>query len=471
MRRCNPAVAARTGLSVLLILFICLSAGIDSARGADADWATAITGVAEKSIPAVAHINITQTREVAAPPPFGAPFPFDFFGGPGPKKLKRTLRGIGSGVIVKPDGYILTNNHVVAGATTIQVVLPSGEEYRAKVIGTDPKTDLAVIKVPVKRQLPYLRFGNSDKVVVGQWVVAIGHPRGLSQSVSQGIISATHRRGITDPSSYQDFLQTDAAINPGSSGGPLLNLGGEVIGINAVIASESGGFEGIGFSIPSNIAVYVMNELIAHGKVERGWLGVSVQDVTYELARKSGLPKAQGALVMEATKGGPAEKAGLKKGDIILEFNGHPVPDSAFLRNDVAVTKSGAAAKLTVLRDGKRITVPVTIGSQATASKLMSATVKKRLGVVVRPVSEKETEKFGLPESPGVAVKSVDKKGPFGRAGIETGDILLEIQGEPISGVDSFDQLISAVPPGSRIRITVLDHRTGKVGEIGINLK
>jgi len=469
MHRCKSSIAARRGL-IALVFFLSVPISFQSAWGQNVDWTTAITRVAEKSIPAVAHINITQTREVAAPF-FGAPFPPDFFGGPGPKKFKRTLRGIGSGVIIKPDGYILTNNHVVEGATTIQVVLPSGEEYRAKVIGKDPKTDLAVIKVPAKNQLPFLKFGNSDNVVVGQWVIAIGHPRGLSQSVSQGIVSATHRRGITDPSTYQDFLQTDAAINPGSSGGPLLNLSGEVIGINAVIASASGGFEGIGFSIPSNIAVYVMNELITHGKVERGWLGVSVQDVTYELARKSGLKKNAGALVIEITQGSPAEKAGLKKGDIILEYNGRPVSDSAFLQNDVAVAKSGSSVKLAVLRDGKRITVPVTIGSQATASKLMAASVKKRLGIDVRPVSEKETEKFGLPENPGVAVKSVDKRGPLGREGIESEDILLEIEGEPISGPDAFDQFISAIPSGSKIVITVLDHRTGQVGSISVKLK
>jgi serine protease Do len=351
------------------------------------------------------------------------------------------------------------------------VVLPSGEEYRGKVIGTDPKTDLAVIKVPATSQLPYVKFGDSDKLVVGQWVVAIGHPRGLDQTVTQGIISAKHRGGITDPSSYQDFLQTDAAINPGSSGGPLLNLYGEVIGINAVIASASGGFEGIGFTIPSNIAVHVMNQLIANGKVERGWLGVSIQNVTYDLARKSGLAKTEGALVAEVTKGGPAEKAGIKKGDIILEYNGRPVPDSGFLRNDVAVTKSGAEVKLIVLRDGKRITVPVTIGSQATASKLMAASAKDRLGVEVQPVSKKEIEKFDLGDNPGVTVKSVDKRGPLGRQGIERGDILLEIDGEPVSGVDSFDYFISAIPPGKEIVITVLDHRTGNVGDINVKLK
>lgn len=458
------------GLMVLSIAFMILNYLPATAYAAE-DLTTAITKVADQNIPTVAHINITQTSEVSPPASLNDPFFRHFFDGRTPKKSKRTLRGIGSGVIVKPDGYILTNYHVVHGATKIQVVLSNGEEYLGKVVGTDPKTDLAIIKIPTKNQLPYVKFGNSDKVVVGQWVVAIGHPRGLSQSVTQGIISAKHRGGMSEPSSYEDFLQTDAAINPGSSGGPLLTLSGEVIGINAVIASTSGGFEGIGFSIPSNIAVYVMNELIAHGKVDRGWLGVSVQNVTLDLARKAGLPKAQGALVIETTKGSPAEKAGLKKGDIILEYNGHPLPDSGFLRNDVAVTRSGSEVKLTVLRDGKKIIVPVIIGNQVTASKLMAASAKDRLGVEVRPVSKEEIDKFDLGENSGVAVKSIDRKGPLGREGIERGDILLEIDGEPISGVDSFDNLISAIPAGDKIVIAVMDFRTGQVGDVSIELK
>ena len=458
-------------LLYLIVALICLPLNMQSAQSESVDWKTAITRVAEKNIPAVVHINITQTREVAVPPFFSDPFFRDYFGGTPPKKFKRTLRGIGSGVIVKPDGHILTNNHVVEGATTIQVILPSGEEFRGKVIGTDPKTDLAVIKIPAKGPLPYVNFGNSDKVAVGEWVVAIGHPRGLDQTVTQGIISAKHRGGITDPSNYQDFLQTDTAINPGSSGGPLFNLSGEVIGINAVIASTSGGFEGIGFAIPSNIAVHVMDHLIANGKVERGWLGVSVRNVTYDLARKSGLSKAEGALIAETTRGGPAEKAGLKKGDIILEYNGRPVPDSGFLRNDVAVTKSGTEIKLIVLRDGKRITVPATVGSQATASKLMAAAAKGKLGAEVRPVSRKELDKFGLTDIPGVALKSVDSSGPLGREGIERNDIILGIDGEPVTGVDSFDYLISAIPPGSTVVLTVLDHRTSEVEDVTIKFE
>ena len=288
------------------------------AQAAPIDLSTAIVEIAKKTIPAVAHIEVTERQEVANPfMPFeGDPFFRYFFGNPNkmPKKFKREVKGLGTGMIIDARGHILTNFHVAGGATKIEVVLTNGRHYEAKLVGGDPKTDLAVIEIPTKEQLPYVTFGDSDKVEVGEWVVAIGHPRGLDQTVTQGIISAKHRRGITDPTSYQDFLQTDAPINPGNSGGPLLNLKGEVIGVNAAIASESGGSEGIGFAIPSNIALHISKLLIAHGKIERGWLGVGVQDLTQELAKSAGVETLKGAYIAEVVKGGPAEKAGMKKG-------------------------------------------------------------------------------------------------------------------------------------------------------------
>src|SRR5262249_14320561 len=238
-------------------------------------------------------------------------------------------------------GHIVTNSHVAAGASKMEVLLANGQKSSARLVGADPKTDLAVIKIEAKEPLPYVTFGDSDTVEVGEWVVAIGHPRGLDQTVTQGIISAKHRRGITDPSSYQDFLQTDAAINPGNSGGPLLNLRGEVIGINAAIASQTGGFEGIGFAIPSNMAVYAARALIAHGKVERAWLGVSVQDVTFELAKAIGLEAPKGVLVSDVVKGGPADQAGIKRGDVIMAYRDKEVTDADALRNAVATTSVG----------------------------------------------------------------------------------------------------------------------------------
>ncbi len=237
------------------------------------DLTTAIADVAQKAMPAVVHIEVTQ--RVQAPSPV---FPFEsdpffryFFGSPQrPRFEKRELRGIGTGMVIDSEGHILTNNHVVSGATKITIKMVSGEEFEGKIVGADPKTDLAVVKIKAFQNISYLKFGDSDRLRVGEWVVAIGNPRGLEQTVTAGIISAKHRTGITDPSSYQDFIQTDAAINPGNSGGPLLNLTGDVIGVNAAIVSESGGFEGIGFAIPSNMAAAVADALIKTGKVARG---------------------------------------------------------------------------------------------------------------------------------------------------------------------------------------------------------
>ena len=296
------------------------------------DLSTAIIEVAKRNIPSVAHIEVTERQEVENPLlPFQSdPFFRRFFDIPKmPKKFKRELKGLGTGMIIDSQGHILTNHHVAGGATKIEVLCPMDSRYPARLVGTDPKTDLAVIHISAKEPLPHVTFGDSDKVEVGEWVVAIGHPRGLDQTVTQGIISAKHRRGITDPSSYQDFLQTDAPINPGNSGGPLLNLQGEVIGVNAAIASESGGFEGIGFTIPSNMALHVARALIAYGKVERGWLGVTTQDLTPELAKSVQAETQKGALIVDVAKGGPAEKAGLKKNDVVIAYRGKEISDSS----------------------------------------------------------------------------------------------------------------------------------------------
>lgn len=330
-------------LSLVLLMAICAIVSPTPSQAAENpkpfDLSTAIIQVAKKNIPAVVHIEVTERREVANPMlPFESdPFFRRFFNIPKmPKKFKREVKGLGSGMIMDPKGYILTNHHVVGGATKIEVVLSDGRRFPAKLVGTDPKTDLAVIQISARDPLPHVVFGDSDKVEVGEWVVAIGHPRGLDQTVTHGIISAKHRRGITDPNSYQDFMQTDASINPGNSGGPLLNLKGEVIGVNAVIVSESGGFEGIGFTIPSDIALHTAKALIAHGKVERGWLGVSIKDLTPDEAKVLRLEGEKGALIAEVVKGGPAEKGGLRKNDLVLMFNGKKTPDASALRNEAA---------------------------------------------------------------------------------------------------------------------------------------
>jgi serine protease Do len=439
-------------------------------RNSPGDLTTAIVRVAKEVIPAVAHIEVTESQEVANPllPFENDPFFRHFFGIPKemPKKFKRELRGLGTGMIMDSEGHILTNNHVVGGATKIKVLLASGDEYPATVVGTDPKTDLGVIKISAKDPLAFVTFGNSDKVEVGEWVVAIGHPRGLDQTVTQGIISAKHRTGIMDPSSYQDFLQTDAAINPGNSGGPLLNLRGEVIGVNAAIVSQTGGFEGIGFAIPSNMALYIAKQLIAHGKVTRGWLGVSVQDLTPELAKSFGVEGTKGALIAQIFKGGPAEKAGMKKGDIIVAYGGKEIPNAATLRNEVAVSSIGQELKVSVLRSGKREELTVMIGNLEDATKILSSSVEERLGVKVRSVTAQEAEKYGLPSQQGVLITLVEPKGALGQVGFEVADIILEINGQPIEDVESFVALASTLKPHQKIAVVVLDHRSGNVGSV-----
>jgi serine protease Do len=321
---------------------------------------TAIQDVARRAIPSVVHIEVIEKQSVPNPlMPFeNDPFFRHFFGNAGrmPKKFEREIQGLGSGILMDARGHILTNSHVVNGATKMTVILSDGRKYSersVRLIGIDSKTDLAVIQIMSKESFPSIPFGDSDKVDVGQWVVAIGHPRGLDQTVTQGIISAKHRRGITDPSSYQDFLQTDAAINPGNSGGPLLNLDGELVGVNAAIMTQSGGFEGIGFATPSNIALRVARQLISTGKIQRGSLGLTVQDLTPELARSFGVRGRKGVLVADVTENGPCARAGIRQGDIILACQGKPVEDPDAFQDEVAATPIGQTVRLTIFRGGR----------------------------------------------------------------------------------------------------------------------
>ena len=373
-------------------------------------------------------------------------------------------------MIIDTKGHILTNHHVAGGATQIEVSLANGERYSAKLVGTDPKTDLAVIRISAKEPLPHVNFGDSDKVEVGEWVVAIGAPRGLDKSLTQGIISAKHRRGIEDRSSYQDFLQTDAPINPGNSGGPLLNLYGEVIGVNGAIATESGGFEGIGFTIPSNMALHIAKTLIVHGNVERGWLGISVRDLTPELAKSLHLETEMGALVANVIKGGPAEKAGIKKDDIIIAHRGKELPDASALRNEVAATPLGEEAKVSLVRGGKREDLTVKVGNLEEATKILGASVKDRLGADVRPVSPQEAEKYGLEENQGVAIAWEDPKGLLRKTGFEVGDIILEINYQPVHGVESFVSMVKSLQPQQQVVVLALDHRTGQTETVRVTV-
>jgi len=442
--------------------------------GDPSDLATAVIEVAKACLPAVVHIEVTERSEIPNPllPFENDPFFRHFFGVPKkmPKKFKQERVGVGTGMIIDKQGHILTNYHVAGGASKIRVTLSDGTQYDATVVGTDPKTDLGVIKIAAKADLPFVTFGDSDQVQVGQWVVAIGQPRNLAQSVTQGIISAKHRRGITDPSSYEDFLQTDAAINPGNSGGPLLNLKGQVIGVNSAILSESGGFEGIGFAIPSNMAVRIVDQLVKNGKVVRGWIGVSVQDLTADLAKSFGLQLPKGALIGDVTKDGPADKAGLKRGDVILLYQGKEIADSSALRNAVANTSPGQEEAVTIWRAKKKEELQVKIGNAEELVKTLVVTLKDRLGAEVRPLTAQESQEYGMDRPSGVRIKWIDPKGPLGKAGFEVGDAILTVNVQPILGLESLVAILGEVKPHEKMALVAIDHRTGQMGNVEIEL-
>ena len=457
-------------ISLMWLLMVLPVAAYSLERGkSPVDLSTAIIQVAKKNIPAVVHIEVTGQQEVAIPSlPFNDdPFFRRFFGVPqGQRKFKKETKGLGTGMIIDSQGHILTNYHVVGNTTKIDVLLSNGSSFQAKLIGSDPKTDLAVIKISTKEQLPFVAFGDSDRVEVGEWVVAIGHPRGLDQTVTQGIISAKHRRGITDPSSYQDFLQTDAAINPGNSGGPLLNLRGEVVGVNTIIVSGSGGFEGIGLSIPSNISQHVAKLLISHGKVERGWLGISAQDVTPEITKNLAVELRRGALIGDVVKGGPAERAGIKKNDIVIVFQGKEITSAAMLRNEISLSPIGRDVRMVIVRAGKRQEVTVRIGDPKDATSALNANIRERLGADIRSMTRKEAEKYRLNVNEGVVIASLEQKGPLGRVGFEVGDIILEINGQSVGGLDSFSQMVASLRPNQRITLLAFDHGSGNSGYV-----
>ena len=465
-RRTSPGF-----LMLLGALFLFSSAEAQAPKVSTIDLTTAIADVAQKAMPAVVHIEVTQRVQVPSPVfPFeGDPFFRYFFGTPQrPRYDRREMRGIGTGMVIDGEGHLVTNNHVVDGATKITVKMASGEEFEAKIVGADPKTDLAVIKIKPSPKIPYLKFGNSDTLRVGEWVVAIGNPRGLEQTVTAGIISAKHRTGISDPSSYQDFIQTDAAINPGNSGGPLLNLAGEVIGVNAAIVSESGGFEGIGFAIPSNMAAAVADALIKTGKVTRGWLGLSLQELTPALAKSLSLKSPRGALVADVVKGGPAEKAGIRKGDVIVNLDGATIENANELRNRIAGARVGKRMDVVLLRRGERVTVQPVVEAYKPSERMAALELVNRMGLEVKEISILEARKRKLNSREGVLISKVDPQGPAARAGLEAGDILYQINQQAIRGLKDYHRIVEQLQPGQEILLLVRDWRTGETGYLTV---
>jgi serine protease Do len=454
-------------LFFILIIFIFNSAcstltGFNSALDAEAaisrgsiDFMTktgqAMAEISEAVKPSIVNISTTRTEKLSESPfsPFyDDPFFRKFFGDRNrqpERPRERKTASLGSGVIVSSNGYILTNNHVIRNADEIKVLLPDKREFAGNVIGSDPKTDLAVIKIDTT-DLPSIAWGNSDKLRVGEVVLAIGSPYGLSQTVTMGIVSAVGRAnvGIAD---YEDFIQTDAAINPGNSGGALVNARGELVGINTAIFSRTGGYQGIGFAIPSNMSKVVIESLIASGKVTRGWLGVSVQSITSELARQFNLEEEYGALVGDVVQDSPAEEAGILRGDVIIEFNNERVNEPYNLRNTVAGTPPGEVVEVKVIRDGSITSVMVKIGELPSETQKAPATVYENAlkGVGVQDLTPETYRQLNLPEKMrGVVVYNIESDSPAGEKLI-SGDVILEINKKAITNLEDYETVVSRI--------------------------
>lgn len=452
----NKTLVSLFALTLLIVIAPCSTViaqdtGLESLR----ETGKAFRSVAKQVSPAVVYIQVEKAveqqsrRNPFGNSPFGDEFFRRFFGEPPqqqhPQKKapKRRSSGQGSGFLVSADGYILTNNHVVGGADKVTVQFQDGREFTAKIIGTDPPTDVAIIKIDADEQLPFLQLGDSDQLEVGDWVLAFGNPFGLSHTLTAGIVSAKGRSGM-GLNDYENFIQTDAAINPGNSGGPLVSLDAEVIGMNTAIFSRSGGYMGIGFAIPVNMIKTIRQQLVEHGAVTRGRLGVYIQDLTQELAESFDLEQGKGILVAQVIEDSPAAEAGLQQGDVIITLNAEPVAKVASFRNQISLTRPGTKIKLTVLRDGKEKTIKARIGALDTDDQgrpVESGNVPK-LGMSLQELTPELAERFGYQDSKGVLVTTVEADSLAARAGIKSGDLIEEVNRKLVTKPEQVQKLI-----------------------------
>jgi serine protease Do len=425
----------------------------------------AFTAVAKKSIPAVVFIKVQSSApEQDEDDYYGYQNPYDFngddffnrfFGMPfrgGQPQKPQPQQSQGSGFLVSADGYIMTNAHVVKGADKITAVLNDGREIDATLVGSDPQTDIAIIKIDGKN-FPFLGLGDSEEIDIGEWVVAIGSPFQLEASVTVGVVSAKGRQNlkITD---FEDFIQTDAAINPGNSGGPLLSLKSEVVGINTAIVSRSGGYMGIGFAIPSNMAKNIMAQIIDKGSVTRGFLGVSLQPVDKDIADAFNLPKPEGTLISEVVKDSPADKAGLKQGDIILEYNKLPVKSLQCFRNEISLMAPGSKVTLKINRKGQILTIPVTLGTFSDTTATGGSIVQK-LGMEIDNLTNDLSKQLGYTQKEeGVVITKIKPGSPAAMAGLRPGFLIQAVNHKKIINVDEFNEALGQ-PENRRILLLV----------------
>lgn len=465
-------------LTAALLVFVLLSAGpfgyAAESDGIDAvrQIGKAFVEIAEKSSPAVVGLFSEKTVASQYSPmrdgPFGEPFDDDFFDfffrrqfpqrQPQPRPKSRQVAQ-GSGFIVSSDGYILTNNHLVREAEKVTVKLSDGREFKnAKVVGTDPESDVAVVKIDAEN-LSFLELADSDKLKVGEWVLAIGNPFGLSHTVTSGIVSATGRRmGLSE---YEDFIQTDAAINPGNSGGPLINLDGQVVGINTAIVTRSGGSMGIGMAIPINMAKSVYQQIIEGGTVERGALGVYIDQLTPDMAKSMGLEDTEGVVITDVMKDSAAEKAGMKRYDVVIEFEGEKLKAPNELRNRVAMLKPGTDVNLVIIRDGKRKDVTAQLGkrSEEMLAAAEGSKALEKLGFTVENLSDELAERFGYQGLSGVIVTKVEPDSSAAQTGIRPGVLIQEVNRKKVSNIKDFSSTMEKAGKNESVLLLVYNGR------------
>jgi serine protease Do len=469
---------ARTlgGIAAATVLGVVVAAPSYAASAPDS-----FADLAAKVSPAVVNVSSTHVmadQGVQVPFAFPPGSPFEQFfkqfqdqQGTQQPRQERKVTSLGSGFIIDPSGYIVTNNHVVDDAKDVDVTLTDGSEYSAKVIGTDSKTDLALLKVDTKKSLPYVTFGDSDKMRIGDWVMAVGNPFGLGGTVTAGIVSARGRDIHEGP--YDDFLQIDAAINQGNSGGPTFSTDGSVIGINTAIFSPSGGSVGIGFAIPSNLAKPIIAELKQQGHIDRGWLGVAIQDLTPDLTKGMGLSTDKGALISSVEPGSPAAKAGLKSGDVVMRFGQHTIASPKDLSRVVADTASGSTVPVSVWREGSERTVDVTIAKlkEDVASADQAAPdsnaqtegdTVQQLGAVLAPVTPETRERFGLADNAqGVLVADLDENSALAEQGVRPGDLIERVNNRKVTSPSDISNALNEAQADNRSVAVMLIERDG----------
>lgn len=438
------------------------------AAGAGARDSGSISSMVKRLSPSVVNISTTNVTRIE---PFGSPYQDEYFRKffdrffneqfPGREFRKK---GLGSGFILSTDGYILTNNHVVRKAEEIEVILQSGDRYSAGIVGKDPKTDLALLKIEAEKPLPAVRMGDSSVLEIGDRVLAIGNPFGLGHTVTAGIVSAKGRAlGIGQ---YDNFIQTDAAINPGNSGGPLFNFEGEVVGVNTAVIARG---QGLGFAIPINMASMVVEQLKTHGRVVRAWLGVMIQDVTPEISEALGIDRREGGLISEVKEGSPAATAGVRRGDVVVSVNGEKIADAAALARKLALLEPGVPTEFVVLRDGGEKTYSIRLvehpDNQKSGEAEARRDVERGLGIEVSDITQTIRNRLGVKRSEGVVVVSVAPGSVASEKGIRVGDLVLEINGNPVRGLSDYKRILAE--SGERKTLLFLIERKGRTFYMG----